>query len=596
MAASGQIRAGRAFVEISGDATKLNAALRRAGNSLKAFGGSIRTIGAGVAGIGVGVLGSLGAASMIFANMGDELAKSSQRTGVAVEALSSLKYAAEQSGAGLEDLETGLRGMSRFLLEAQQNTGAANETLAQLHLTFQQLSGLSPDEQFKLIGDAVNKIQDPTLRAAMAMKVFGKSGTALLPMLADGAAGIEALQRRSDELGLTMSGADAAAAVKFGDILEDLWKQAKMVTFHVGAAVAQALQPWLEKAAIAGASVVAWVRNNRGLVLTVTAVAAGLISAGAGLVTFGVAISGVGIAMKGLSSTLGAIGSAISFIASPLGIVTTLLIGGGAAWAYFTESGRAAMSALKKVSVETFKGIADALSAGDIQLAAEILWTGLKLAWVAGTASLRKIWIELQNFLTTTMIKVLSTLVTTALTIVQAMMGGIIGVVQGMLANINAAWHAAFSGPSPFDNLIAGLQGAFGQLDAQIDQIKKQINAIEPLLIDAANKNAAQDVAVLEKQKAELQARLDELRKQAAKEAGKPSGAPPTPPGAPAAAADGLDLAQRGVAARTTFNAAAIQSLQGGRVNERIAKATERTAMNTQRTYDAVKDANGIFA
>ena len=43
-------------------------------------------------------------------------------------------------------------------------------------------------------------MQDPTLRAALAMEVFGKSGTRLLPLLADGAKGLEEYQRKAREV------------------------------------------------------------------------------------------------------------------------------------------------------------------------------------------------------------------------------------------------------------------------------------------------------------------------------------------------------------------------------------------------------------
>jgi len=40
------------------------------------------------------------------------------------------------------------------------------------------------------------------------------------------------------------------------------------------------------------------------------------------------------------------------------------------------------------LDVEVFGGIRDALAAGDIELAAQILWTALQLAWLQGTQAL----------------------------------------------------------------------------------------------------------------------------------------------------------------------------------------------------------------
>lgn len=625
---------------------KLRPGLKKAANQLNAFGATIRNAGAGLAGIGAGILGPISAAAGVFAHMGDEVKKSSQRTGVAVEALSELKYAAEQSGSSLEELEIGLRGMSRFMLEAKNSSGEAMTTLAQLGLTFSDLKSLSPDEQFKLIGDSISRISDPTLKSAMAMKVFGKSGTALLPLLAEGAAGVSALQERARELGLTMSGEDAEAAVRFGDILEDLWKQAKMVTFHIGAAVAQALQPWLERATQVAAKVIAWVKANRALVVNVALVAAGFVAAGSALIAFGATVQAVAFAIKGVGTVLSVIGSVVSFIASPIGIVTALLVAGAAAWAIYTKSGRQAMSDLFQTATTTFAAIADALKAGDIALAGEILWTALKLAWAQGTAALQATWAKFK-----------ATFVQTAV----AAFYGMLEVWAKVQASLERLWASASSTfvslwasavesvTKMFDFLerrererekaridrdvasgkITQAQGdkQKANVDTQANQVlaaraakdaadqaqreadararvaainedeKKTLQEIsdaEQAINAAATQNSNDEIAKLQADKSALEAKLKELRERAGREAGAaPSGAP-----SPAEqAAAGLDLAQKASAARVTFNAKALQSLQGGSgVQERTAKASEKTAQNTERMLLAIKSSEGLFA
>jgi hypothetical protein len=74
-------------------------------------------------------------------------------------------------------------------------------------------------------------------------------------------------------------------------------------------------------------------------------------------------------------------------VLSPLGLVTAALIAGGVAWARWTDSGRAAMSAISEVAgrvfatlKETWGGVVDALMAGDLALAGTIAMKGLQLA------------------------------------------------------------------------------------------------------------------------------------------------------------------------------------------------------------------------
>ena len=59
----------------------------------------------------------------------------------------------------------------------------AADALARIGLTVNDLKGLKPEDQFQRIADGLNAVEGPTVRAATAMELFGKSGTQLLPML-----------------------------------------------------------------------------------------------------------------------------------------------------------------------------------------------------------------------------------------------------------------------------------------------------------------------------------------------------------------------------------------------------------------------------
>ena len=74
----------------------------------------------------------------------------SQRTGISVETLSELGYAAQLSGVDVETLETAIKRMQKTIIGAAEGSQAAVEALAELGLTVEDLRGLSPDQQFKL--------------------------------------------------------------------------------------------------------------------------------------------------------------------------------------------------------------------------------------------------------------------------------------------------------------------------------------------------------------------------------------------------------------------------------------------------------------
>ena len=405
------IRAGRAFVELFADDTKLVRGLRAAEKKLRAFGASISRMGRQMATLGSAILTPLVAASKAFAVMGDSVGKMAKRTGFSTEALSELSFAAQQSGTTIETLENGVRKMQRTIADAGQGSKTAADALGMLGLSYQQLSRLSPEAQFKLIADRLSQIKNPTLRAALAMQVFGKSGTAMLPMLEHGAAGIESLQQEARALGLTMSTEDASAAEDFTDALGRLWKVVKMTTFQVGAALAPALQQlagWVTKVIVTFND---WLKQNRQVVVTVAKIAAAVVAGGIALMLFGGTISALGLALgklAGIITTVGAVfkalGVAIAFLSQPVVLVIAAVAALGTYLIYASGAGAKALewlgsrfSILKNDAIDAYQGIADALAAGDIALAARILWLTLKMEWERGTNFLEKIWLNFRN-------------------------------------------------------------------------------------------------------------------------------------------------------------------------------------------------------
>ena len=96
-------------VRISGNTASLNKAVDKAETRMgkfkkgagKAF-AAVRKAATGLAIAGAAaIIGFATGAIKNFADLGDELDKMSQRTGLSVENLSALKFAAEQSGASL---------------------------------------------------------------------------------------------------------------------------------------------------------------------------------------------------------------------------------------------------------------------------------------------------------------------------------------------------------------------------------------------------------------------------------------------------------------------------------------------------------------
>ena len=395
MASSRAIRAARAFVEIFADDSKMRRTLKHARERVSAFGRSVSRAGGAVFGVAAAAAAPLLAAAFKFAKAGDVVDKISARTGVSAETISQLGFAAEQAGTNIETLEKGFFGLSRAYFDAGRGTLEAVEAFEILGHSVESLEGLSPEEMFLEMADGLAGVEDMSKRGAIAQKIFGRAGRQLLPMLAGGAEGLKEMREEADRLGLTLDTKQARSAAQFTDAWNRVKRTLGGAMIQIGAALAPLLIRLSNTVANFVARLIEWVRANQGLIRAVTAGVGVMAAFGAGVLVLGVTISGAA--------------SALGLMMSPFGLLIGLAAAAGIALTQFGDEGAAALNwlaatfePLTRRAVEAFGAIKDALSAGEYQLAAKVLWLGLKEAWLSGTAALREAWIGFgQVFLST---------------------------------------------------------------------------------------------------------------------------------------------------------------------------------------------------
>ncbi len=237
--------------------------------------------GASIAAIGVG----LTALIMPVARVGDEFFKLSQKTGVSVEALTALKYAADLSDLSSEGLTKALQKLSVAMFDTQINGAEGSAALKALGVSAVDASGqIRPTEQVLLdLADKFAQMPDGADKAALAVKLFGKEGLAIIPMLNQGRAGITALMEEARRLGLVLSEDAARASEAFNDNLTRLNAVSEGVRRQIGAAVIPILadlteQMFLAKTATGSLSneLIAISQNRQEVLNFLEAVAKGL--------------------------------------------------------------------------------------------------------------------------------------------------------------------------------------------------------------------------------------------------------------------------------------------------------------------------------
>ncbi|MDB5294902.1 MAG: hypothetical protein JWO31_885, partial [Phycisphaerales bacterium] len=399
MAGPNDIRAGKAVVEIGTDESPFDAGLARVSAKLQAWGSMIMEVGAGLSAAAAAVTVPLTALAFRAADWGQSLLRASQRTGVAVGALSELKYGAEQTGADFETLETAVRKMGQFMVTAAQGSAEAQTALARLGLTVGALNKMSPEQRFSAMADALARVADPTVRAAVAMQVFGRTGTALLPLLRDGAAGLERWRQRARELGLTegTEGIQSAAAFKMS--LGDLAAVLQQLGQTVAEGVIPVLRQKTERITAVVVQVMRWTSENKALIETVFRVAVAVGSVGAVLVGLGTAMVVAGKAVGLIGPTLSAVASAASLLVSPLGLTLAAVAALGGYLVYASGVGRPALAVLGAAfgrvaddAESAFHGVSDALSGGRWALAAQIAMTGVRMVVQRGIVAVADLW------------------------------------------------------------------------------------------------------------------------------------------------------------------------------------------------------------
>jgi hypothetical protein len=208
--------------------------------------GTARSVNRVLAGIGAG----LSAAALVgfvrsSVDAADSLGKLSQRVGVTVESLSELQYAGKLADVSTEQLGDGLRKLSVNLQAGAKGSKEFVQAFQLVGITAAELNTLQPDQALARIAEAFAGLEDGAAKTALAVRLFGRSGSDLIPLLNGGASGLRAAGDEARRFGLVVSTDSARAAEQFNDNLTRLGASSQ----GFGIALAQSVLPALNQIA-----------------------------------------------------------------------------------------------------------------------------------------------------------------------------------------------------------------------------------------------------------------------------------------------------------------------------------------------------------
>lgn len=220
------------------------AAFKKASANLEALQASAATLAGSLGGaLAVGGLTALITGAIDAA---DNLRDLSQATGITVESLGGLGFAAGQNGGSLEGVASAAGKLNKALAEAAAGSRAALEPFQKLGISVQDAAGQTKaaDVVFAQIADRFKTFNDGPEKSALALRLFGKAGAEQIALLNEGGealrANIEYYQRFS---GVTTE--VAAASDQFNDTLGKV----KLLSQSLGTSIAASLLPGLQAVA-----------------------------------------------------------------------------------------------------------------------------------------------------------------------------------------------------------------------------------------------------------------------------------------------------------------------------------------------------------
>ena len=206
-------------------------AIRRLGNSLQGLQGQAKNAALGfnslkgaVAGFGAAIAGSaivagLGAIVKKATDAGGDLDDLQIKTGIAASALFAIGNAAKVAGVDMDTVGKGLGKLNINLVKAAEGNEDLAQKFKRLGVDVKDAKGqvVPADKALKQIADRFADMPDGAQKAAAAVALFGKSGADLIPLLNEGATGLERFKskltpeefeeftKRSDQFGESLT-------------------------------------------------------------------------------------------------------------------------------------------------------------------------------------------------------------------------------------------------------------------------------------------------------------------------------------------------------------------------------------------------------
>lgn len=220
--AGGRVRT--VSVRVTAEVTDFEKKFKSLKKDLSALGDNFKAIGTAVAvGVGAAVTG-ITALVLKTSEAASAINDMSARTGLSTTTLQELQFATGQVGVSFESITGAVGRLTKTMSDSGEGSKVAAAAFKSLGIEttdstghLRKMEDIFPEIIKKLAG-----MKNETDRNALAQKFFGKGALELVPLLDQGAEGIEAMKKQAHSLGAVLSGEAIQANDKFGDTLDQV--------------------------------------------------------------------------------------------------------------------------------------------------------------------------------------------------------------------------------------------------------------------------------------------------------------------------------------------------------------------------------------
>lgn len=228
---------------------KLTKRIKNVSKGFENVGKSSITAGRNIlAGVTIGVT-ALSTWSGVVAAAGDRIDKMSQKIGMSRVSFQEYDYILSQNGGNIQNLEMGYKTLANQIAAARKGTKDSVATFNKLHVSIKTSNGqLKSQEQiFKQSVRAIQNIKNPTEKAILANKLFGRSALSLKPLLNKSADSIEKLRQNAHAYGMIKNDRQIDACVKLTDTIDTLKRSFAGMGMTLGMEVVPHIQALSDK-------------------------------------------------------------------------------------------------------------------------------------------------------------------------------------------------------------------------------------------------------------------------------------------------------------------------------------------------------------